>query len=360
MHFLYFRLYKHQYMKTISTALASYGMSGIVFHGPLLEVHPRFEIKKILERHQHNSAGKHPGATLVRSYDEILEDKEIELLIVNTPDHLHYSMSMEALNAGKHIVVEKPFTMKSAEANEIIETAENKGLMVSVFQNRRWDGDFLTVKDVINKGLTGRLVSFESHFDRFRNYIQESWKEDDSLGAGTLYNLGSHMIDQALQLFGMPAYLFADVRAQRTDSKVDDSFDIIMHYKDVKCFVRGSYLVKEAGPRYILHGTEGSFLKFGLDSQEQLLKDGLLPDSPHWGEEAQEDWGILNQDHAGEDHKQTIETIPGNYGLYYDSIYEHLRNGAPLAVSAESARDVIRIIEAAYESGRSGKVVHLS
>lgn len=346
-------------MKPVSTAIASYGMSGIVFHGPLLEVHPGFEIKKILERHQSNSEGKHPGAKLVRNYDEILKDKEIELIVVNTPDHLHYSMSMAALNAGKHIVVEKPFTLKSAEADEIIETAKQKELMVSVFQNRRWDGDFLTVKDVIEKGLTGRLVSFESHFDRFRNYIQKSWKEDDSLGAGTLYNLGSHMIDQALQLFGMPAYIFADVRGQRTDSRVDDTFDIFMHYDHVKCLVRGSYLVKEAGPRYMLHGTEGSFLKYGLDPQESMLKDGQLPDSPNWGEENSELWGVLNQDSDGEDHKQTVETIPGNYGLFYDSIYAHLRNGAPLAVSAESARDVIRIIEAAYKSSQSGKVVQI-
>ncbi len=347
-------------MNPISTALTSYGMSGIVFHGPLLEVHPGFKVTKVLERHQSNSAGKHSEAALVRDYEEILEDNKIELVIVNTPDHLHYAMSMAALNAGKHIVVEKPFTLRSAEADEIIDTAKKKGLMVSVFQNRRWDGDFLTVKEVIEKGLMGRLVSFESHFDRFRNYIQESWKEDDSLGAGTLYNLGSHMIDQALQLFGMPAYLFADVRAQRTDSRVDDSFDIFMHYADVKCIVRGSYLVKEGGPRYILHGTEGSFLKYGFDPQEQDLKEGQLPDSPNWGTEAPEYWGVLNQDRAGEDHKQTIETIPGNYGSYYDSIYAHLRNGTPLVVSAESARDVIRVIEAAYESAQSGKVVQLS
>src|SRR5210317_1826802 len=162
-------------MKVVKTALASYGMSGIVFHGPLLEVHPGFEIRKILERHHNNSIGKHRSAQLVRSYKDILEDKEIELVVVNTPDHLHYEMSMDALNSGKHIVIEKPFTLKLKEADEIIAAAARNGLMVSVFQNRRWDGDFLTVKDVIEKGLIGRLVSFESHFDRFRNFIQDSW-----------------------------------------------------------------------------------------------------------------------------------------------------------------------------------------
>jgi len=347
-------------MKPITAALASYGMSGLVFHGPLLETHPGFEIKKVLERHKNDSKGRHPGSTLVRNYEKILNDPEIELIIVNTPDYLHHEMSIAALEAGKHIVVEKPFTLKSSEAEDIIAIAKKKKLMVSVFQNRRWDGDFLTVKNVIEKEMCGRLVSFESHFDRFRNYIQESWKEEASKGAGTLYNLGSHMIDQALQLFGMPEFIFSDVRALRTGSTVDDSFDIFMHYKNVKCLVRGSYLVKEGGPRYILHGTDGSFVKYGLDPQEQMLKEGKMPDSKNWGEESKEYWGLLNQDQSGEDHKQIIETIPGNYVLYYDSIYQHLRNGTSLSVTAESARDVIQIIESAYESGRSGKVIPIT
>ncbi len=344
-------------MKAIKTALASYGMSGLVFHGLLLEAHPGFEIRKVLERHKNDSELKHPGAVLVRTYEEILDDPEIELVIVNTPDYLHYGMSLAALQAGKHIVVEKPFTLKASEADEIIAKAKERKLMVSVFQNRRWDGDFLTVKEVIKNELTGRLVSFESHFDRFRSYIQESWKEDASLGAGTLYNLGSHMIDQALQLFGMPKHLFADVRAQRTGSMVDDSFDIFMYYPNVKCIVRGSYLVKEPGPRYILHGTKGSFLKYGLDPQEQMLKSGHLPSEENWGTEPKENWGLLNLDKPGTDYKQRIETKAGNYSFYYDSIYGHLRNGAPLAVNAEEARDVICIIEAAYESAKSGKVI---
>lgn len=347
-------------MRPINTAIASYGMSGIVFHGPLLENHRGFSISKILERHRHDSAGRHPGASLVRKYDEILKDPEIELVIVNTPDYLHFGMAMEALDAGKHIVVEKPFTLKSGEADKIIALGREKGLMVSVFQNRRWDGDFLTVKKVIDDGSLGRLVSFESHFDRFRNYVQESWKEEKRLGAGTLYNLGSHMIDQALQLFGMPEYLYADVRAQRTGSAIDDSFDIFMHYPGVKCLVRGSYLVKEPGPRYILHGTHGSFLKYGLDPQEQALKEGGVPGSDNWGEEDHSAFGYLHSEFSGKDQQQQIPTVAGNYLAYYDNIYAHLRNGMPLLVTAPEARDVIRIIEAAYESAEQGKTIRLS
>ncbi|MFC2090107.1 Gfo/Idh/MocA family oxidoreductase [Bacteroidota bacterium] len=347
-------------MVPINTALASYGMSGIVFHGPLLATHRGFVISRIFERRNSNSEGKHPGAIIVRSYEEILHDPEIELVIVNTPDYLHHEMSLKALEAGKHIVVEKPFTLKVSEADDILNLASKKGLMVSVFQNRRWDGDFLTVQQVMKEGQLGRMVSFESHFDRFRNYIQESWKEEKSLGAGTLYNLGSHMIDQALHLFGLPEFVFADVRAQRTESQVDDSFDVFMHYSEVKCLVRGSYLVKEAGPRYILHGTEGSFVKHGLDPQEADLKEGKMPDSKEWGEEDPAAYGLLNSQANGHEIREKIPTLPGNYLAFYDSIYDHLRNGAELAVTGEQGRDVIRIIEAAYESAEKGEVVKIT
>ncbi|MEX0982535.1 MAG: Gfo/Idh/MocA family oxidoreductase [Bacteroidales bacterium] len=346
-------------MKPIKTALSSYGMSGIVFHGPLLEIHSHFEIVKILERRSNNSAGRHDNALLVRDYMDIIGDRDIELVIINTPDYLHYEMAVKALEAGKNIVVEKPFTLTTAQADEIIALAAKRGLMVSVFQNRRWDGDFLTVKKVIKAGSLGRLVSFESHFDRFRNYIQESWKEEKRLGGGTIYNLGSHTIDQALDLFGMPEYIFADVRAQRTGSEVDDSFDIFMHFPDVKCLVRGSYLVKEQGPRYILHGTHGSFLKWGIDPQEEALKAGKVPGLKGWGADLPDTFGILNTEVDDTKKREKIPTIPGNYMAYYDNIYEHLRKGSELAVKAEEARNVIRIIEAAYESSQKGGVVRI-
>ena len=358
-------------MKPIKTALTSYGMSGLVFHGPLLETHPGFEITSILEwSGKRRSEGRHPGAMIEKEYDKILKDRSIELVIINSPDHLHHEMAIKALDHGKSIVVEKPFTLTTKQAEEVIGKAVQKGIMVSVFQNRRWDGDFLTVREVIESGSLGRLVSFESHFDRFRNYIQESWKENKNVGAGTLYNLGSHMIDQALDLFGMPEFIFADVRGQRTGSEVDDSFDIFMHYPEVKCLVRGSYLVKEQGPRYILHGTHGSFLKWGLDPQEEALKAGQVPGLKDWGAEHPDMFGVLNTEAGGTEagdteaggdteKREKIPTIPGNYMAYYDNIYEHLRHGTELAVKAEEARNVIRIIEAAYESAKKGETVRI-
>mgnify|MGYP006303012679 CR=1 FL=1 len=268
-------------------------------------------------------------------------------------------MAMQALEAGKHVVVEKPFTQTVGQANELINKAEQKGVVLSVFQNRRWDGDFLTVQKVIRERSLGQLVSFESHFDRFRNFVQASWKEEDSLGAGTLYNLGSHMIDQALMLFGKPESLFAVIRALRPGSRVDDSFDIFLNYPGVKCFIRGSYLVKEEGPRYILHGVQGSFLKFGIDPQEEALKAGQLPVSKDWGKDTPERYGILHTEVKEKDRREAFPTLPGNYPAYYDNIYEVIRQDAPLAVTPDQAREVIRIIEAAYRSSRMNRVIQL-
>jgi len=346
-------------MKPIQTALASYGMSGQVFHGPLLQTHPGYRIAAVYERTRNRSEKKHPEARIARRYDDLLNDPQIELIIVNTPDHLHYKMALQALEKGKHVVIEKPMTLRLQEAELLIEKARSNGLILSVFQNRRWDGDFLTVKEVIESHLLGRLVSFESHFDRFRNYIQDSWKEQDSLGTGTLYNLGSHMIDQALQLFGMPRSLYAVVRGLRTDSQVDDSFDLFLNYPDTKCFVRGSYLIKEAGPRYILHGTRGSFVKYGLDPQEEALKSGITPGTKNWGEDDPVLYGILNVELDSGDKRDVYPTLPGNYMAYYENIYEVLRSGSSLEVKPEEARDVVKIIEAAYKSSSEDRVVSL-
>lgn len=345
-------------MNMINTALCSYGMSGIVFHGPLLETHPGFKITKILERNKEESIGRHPGAELLRSYEAILEDDDVELVVVNTPDHLHFEMAGKALKAGKHVVVEKPFTLNTENADELIALAKKHGVLLTVFQNRRWDGDFLTVKEIIRAGKLGRLVDFESHFDRYRTEIQESWK-DRSTGTGTLFNLGSHLVDQALQLFGMPEYLYCDSRMLRDGALTDDSYDLFLHYPDVKCLLRSSYLVSEPGPRFILHGTAGSFLKWGIDPQEEALKNGSIPGSPGWGAEEESHWGSINARIGDRFLKGKHTTIAGSYLEFYENLYEAIREGAPLAVDPQEARNVIRIIEAAYLSSKEKRVVKL-
>jgi len=337
----------------IQTGLVSFGMSSQVFHGPLLDTHPGFNIKSILERTTNKSTEKYPDVKIVRSLDELLKDDEIELIIVNATNDTHYSFSKDALSAGKHVVVEKPFTNTVKEGQELIDLAKEKKLMLSVFQNRRWDSDYLTVKKVIENNWCGRLVEFIGSFDRYRNYIQENtWKEKGGPGSGLLYNLGPHLIDQALTLFGEPDAIHGDIRIVRTGGVVDDYFEVTLYYPDFKAQLHSSYLVREPNPRFILHGTEGSFVKYGLDVQEADMKAGMIPGVEGWGEEPESMWGTLNATIDELDFDGQIQSLPGNYLRYYDNIFDVIRNNAQLEVTPEQALMNINAIELARESSR--------
>lgn len=346
-------------MNPIRTGIASYGMSGLVFHAPLLHVSPGFEIVKIVERSNKGSKERYPYVAIVRSFEDLLQDEEIELIIVNTPDATHYEYCKMAIEAAKHVIVEKPFTIKFEEAAELVELAKRKKRLLSVFQNRRWDGDFLTAKKVVQEKLLGRLVSFESHFDRYRNFIQpNTWKEEPNAGAEIVYNLGAHMIDQAYDLFGMPNNVSADIGIQRTGGKVDDFYNLVLRYDNLHVSLKSSYMVREEGPRYILHGTEGSFLKWGLDPQEEALKAGRYPNEPNWGAESKKYWGKLNTEFNGLHYTGRIETISGNYLSYYNNIYEAIRNNGELIVKPEQSLDLMKIIEGSIESSKIGNAVN--
>ena len=347
--------------RKIRTGIASFGMSGKVFHAPLLFNHKGFELKTIVERSKNEASKLYPTVSVIRDFDTLLQDDEIELVIINTPDDSHFELAMKAIEAGKNVVVEKPFTQTLEQAYELIEAAKQQNVMLSVFQNRRWDADFLTIQQVIKSNLVGRLVEFESHFDRFRNFIQpNTWKEKADTGTGALYNLGSHLIDQAVVLFGMPDAVNAEIRVLRPGGEVDDCFDIRLSYNFIKVTLKASYLVREAGPKYLLHGINGSFLKWGLDPQEDALKAGFIPGVPGWGSEPEAAWGVLNSEVDGVHVKGKIETIPGNYLAYYDNIYDHLTEGKPLAVKAEQAADTIKIIRAVYQSNELNKTIRLT
>lgn len=344
--------------QTIKTSLLSYGMSGEVFHGPLLEAHKGFDIVSVFQRNPDKPA-RHPFR-VVKDLQDILSDPSVELVIVNTPNETHFSFASAALKAGKHVIVEKPFTVTVEEADKLIALANDQKKVLSVFQNRRWDADFLTVKRVVEQKLLGKLVECEIHYDRFRNYIEPgTWKEEALPGTGLLYNLGSHLLDQAIVLFGMPRYLDARIGIQRPGGRVDDFFDIRMEYDDLNVILKSSYLVKEQGPRFILHGTEGSFLKSGIDPQEQALKDKKVPGTPGWGSEPEQWWGKLNTTVDGKAVDGPFETLPGNYLAFYDNIYAALRDGQSLAVKPEEARDVIRLIEASQDSSRKRSAVKI-
>ena len=244
-------------MKSIITGLASYGMSGSLFHAPFLSIHPGFDLKFIVERTKNLSNERYPDIQVLRSFDELIAKPEIELVVVNTPDVTHYEYTKKALLAGKHIVVEKPFVFTVDEGNELIALAKEKALMLCVFQNRRWDGDFLTIQKIVKSGALGRIIEFSSAYQRYRNFInKDSWKEVADIRVGITYNLGSHMVDQAVVLFGIPDAVFACIDKVREGTEVDDYYHIQLLYPQVKVSLRASFLVREETPRYYIHGTE--------------------------------------------------------------------------------------------------------
>ena len=350
----------HLNMNKIHVGLASFGMSGKVFHAPILTHHPGFQITKIVERSRNEVNQIYPEICSVRSFEELLNDEQIELIVINTPDYTHFEMALHALEAGKHVVVEKPFTRTVGQGEILLNLADRKKRLLSVFQNRRWDGDFLTIRKILENQWLGRLVEFESNYMRYRNYIQpNTWKESAMLGVGLIYNLGSHMIDQAVTLFGIPDAVWADIDNMRTGSEISDYYHIKLIYPDLKVTLKASYLVREESARYTLHGVNGSFLKYGIDPQEEMLKQGGNPSMPDWGKEPENLWGTLNTEINGLHIRGKVETVAGNYTAYYDNIYDVIRNRAELEVKPEQAFIVIQIIEAAMESSRSGQSIEI-
>lgn len=344
----------------IKTAMSSFGLSGQAFHGPLLKVNPDFEVVQILERSKNLSAALFPEAKIVRNFQEILSNPQIELVIVNTPDYLHYEMAKQVINAGKHIVVEKPVAQKSAEAEELLHLAKEKGVILTVYQNRRLDGDFLTVKKLLEQGKLGRLVEFESHFDRYRTYITpDTWKEEGDEYIGVLHNLGTHMVDQAYVLFGKPLSVTANLKIVRTGGKVADYYDIRFEYENFSAILKCSYLVMDPGPRYCLNGEFGTFHKWGIDPQEDMLRTGKLPNEESWGKEPESEWGKLTYEKDGLKFEGNVETLQGNYPLFYKNLYDVIQNGKELMVKPEDAVEVLKILEACLKSNRERKTINL-
>ena len=347
-------------MRKIKTALASFGMSGQVFHGPTLKVNKRFKVIQILKRTKELSKILFPDTIISRDYKEITENKDIELVIVNTPDIYHFEMAKKALEAGKHVVVEKPVTRVSQEAEELIRLSKEKGVVFSVFQNRRWDGDFLTIKKVLEQGKLGRLIEFESHYDRYRPIITpDTWKEEGDDFGGVLFNLGSHMVDQTYILFGKPLSVTAHLKIVRTGGAITDYYDLRLEYPGFSALLKCSYLVKSPGPRYSIYGESGTFHKWGIDPQEELLKAGNLPVGTNWAKEPKELWGNLVYENNGLEVKGVVETVHGNYCSFYDNIFDVIRNNAELEVKPEQSAEVLRILEACLESNRQKKTILL-
>ena len=345
--------------RPIHTGIIGFGLSGRVFHAPFIYTHPGFELLAVVERHHRHAADTYPVVNILRSHRELLENKDIELIVITTPNTLHFPMAVECLEAGKHIVIEKPFTPTSAEADALIRLSEKTGKKIFVYQNRRWDGDFQTIKNLAENNVLGELRYYEAHFDRFSPEIKPgAWRNENIPGGGILFDLGSHLVDQALVLFGLPDSLIANVNIERAGAEVDDAFHIEMHYPGLKAIVTAGMLVEKAGPRYIVEGSLGKYSKFGIDPQEARLKAGEMP-SANIGKEDPSYWGIIEPGQKTSFEPYKIPSHNGNYMAFYDGVFASIRENAPMPVEPLEARNVIFIIEKAFESSKSGRTIKI-
>lgn len=346
-------------MQKIKTALLSYGMSGKVFHAPFLEFHPGFELLGSWERSKKLIHQDYPSVKSYATMEELLED-DLDLVVVNTPVETHYEYAKKVLLAGKHAIVEKAFTTTVAQAQELAAIAKEKGLKLAVFQNRRWDSDFKTVQKIISEKVLGDLVEAEIHFDRYNPLLSpKQHKETANSGAGILKDLGPHLIDQALCLFGLPQSVFADIRITREHSLVDDYIDILLYYSNFRVRLKAGFFVREAIPAYIIHGKKGSFLKPRGDVQEDELKLGMKPNLDTWGTESIEKRGLLHTEIKGKTVQEIRPTLQGNYYDFFDGVYHSITNESIEPVTAQEGVHVMRIIEAAIESSAQKKAIDL-
>jgi len=346
-------------MQIIKTALLAYGMSGKVFHAPFLELHSGFELVGSLERSKKLIQEDYPQVKSFLSLESILEDKTIDLVIVNAPIDTHFEYAKKVLVAGKHAIVEKAFTSNFAEAQELATLSKEKNLKLSVFQNRRWDSDFKTLKQIMEKKLLGEIVEAEFHFDRYNPVLSSKvHKETINSGSGIMKDLGPHIIDQALYLFGLPNAVFADIRITRALSVVDDYFDILLYYPDFRVRLKAGFFVREPIPSYVIHGKKGSFLKSRGDVQEDELKLGKKPNLTTWGIEKEGQEGLLHTEIDGKISKEKVPTLQGNYYDFFEGVYQAIVNDKLEPVTAQDGVNVMRIIEAAFQSSEQQRAIN--
>jgi predicted dehydrogenase len=346
-------------MQKIKTALLSYGMSGKVFHAPFINFHPGFELVGAWERTKKLIREDYPTVKSYFAIEALLED-DVDLVIVNTPVETHYEYAKKVLLAGKHAIVEKAFTTTVAQAQELAALAKEKGLKLAVFQNRRWDSDFKTVQKIISDEVLGEIVEAEFHFDRYNPLLSpKQHKETANSGAGILKDLGPHLIDQALCLFGLPKAVFADIRNTREHSLVDDYIDILLYYPDFRVRLKAGFFVREPIPSYVIHGKKGSFLKPRGDVQEDDLKLGKKPNLDTWGKEGKGKEGLLHTEINNDVFIANVDTLQGNYYDFFEGVYQSISNDTREPVTAQDGVQVMQIIEAAIQSSAQKKAIDL-
>lgn len=330
----------------LNVALVGFGFAGQTFHAPLISACPDLKLHTVVTSRPADLVAVWPDARPVATLEEALADPAIDLVVVATPDAVHASQAEQALNAGKAIVVDKPFALSFADAERLVDLAKAKGLLLSVFQNRRWDADFLALQDQIASGRLGRIVTYESHFDRYRPVVRDRWRE--AAGAGVWFDLGPHLIDQALVLFGRPQGITLDLAIQRDGGLSPDRAHAILRYEHTRVILNAAMLIAAPDVRFAVHGSKASWLKSGLDPQEDQLKAGHAVGAEGWGVDPTP--ATLVEGETGE--RTSAPGPAGNYPAYYAGIAAALRGTGPNPVPPEQALEVMQVLEAGAESDR--------
>ena len=343
----------------IRVGLIGFGLGGRVFHAPLISSVEGMELSAVLERSTNNAEERYPGIVTYRSLEAMLADSSLDLFVVTTPNGTHFELARQILRAGRSVVVDKPVAATSDEIAELIELAGGQKALFVPFHNRRWDSDFRTIKKLLDEGLLGRLVAFESRFERWRPTppTDRLWKDDPEAGGGLLLDLGTHLADQALTLFGKPEAVSAEVDRERDGVRANDSFTIRLRYPGFRVTLGSNCLALPAAPRFHLRGANGNYWKSGLDPQEAALSRIARIEDPAWGREPSANWGVLHVGIDGGTVTRPVEPIPGDYRLYYAGVRDALLGKAPAPVAAIDAWRVVRLLELAAESSAARREI---
>ena len=339
----------------LNVALVGYGFAGKVFHAPLIANTPGLRLHTVVSSDARKVLTDHPDARVATEAGAAFADPDIDLVVIAAPNPVHAALASAALAQGKHVVVDKPFTVSLQQAQQVIVDAARAGRIVSVFQNRRWDADFLTLRELIANGVLGEVMEFHSHFDRYRPVVADRWRERDQPGSGLWYDLGPHLLDQALQLFGMPEAVFADIAVQRDGAMAADYFNVLLRYPRLRVVLHAGSLVPGQQLRFAAHGTRASYMKHGLDPQENALRKGEIPGQAGWGIDSLP--GILRTETTDGVKAKTVENIPGDYTRYYAAMRDAIVHGNPAPVTPQQALEVMAVLEWALESSATHREV---
>ncbi len=342
----------------INVAILGFGLSGSTFHAPLILATKGLKLTHILSSQQARIKAIFPNVKVTQNLDQILTDNNINLIINTLPNQEHFNITRKCLEAGKHVVVEKPFVVNSEDGEKLIKLADHKNLLLSIYHNRRYDNGYLTLQKNINR--LGKIYLYEAYFDRFRPIVNlQKWREQDGIGTGILYDLGSHLIDQAINLFGKPQKVSADLQMQRPNAQAVDYFHLTLFYNNLRVILGSSSIMASARPTLAAYGDQGSFVKFGLDPQEEALRSGLSPLDANYGKEPILNHGKLTRFTDNQLIEEELPSEKGNYLEYYQGIYQALSTNAPAPVTAYSGLAVIQVIEACIKSASLGSVIDL-